>query len=58
VGGALFMTDRDELDAGRREEIEHVHKSRPHNTAHVINAFCQECFDNRLTGRHFNFLHL
>ena len=57
MGGALFMTDGDELDPRRRKEIEHVHKGRSDDTAHMIHAFRKQGFDNRFAGCHFNFFH-
>ena len=58
VGCTLFMTDGNEFDACRREEIQHVHKGRTHNPANMVYAFGQQGLDNRFTGRHSYLFHL
>ena len=48
VPAALLVRDRDEADAGEREEVERVHVRRPDDAEHVLDAVRDERLDERL----------
>jgi len=53
VGGALFMDDGDEADAGGREDVHGIHEGRTHDAEHFGHAIGDQRFDERFRGRHF-----
>ena len=50
VAGALLVRDRNEADAGRREEVQRVHEGRAHDAEDVGDAVGDERFDEGFGG--------
>ncbi len=50
--GALLMHDRDQADAGGREDVHRVHEGRTHDAEHIGHAVGGEGFDKGLGRRH------
>ena len=52
VAGALLVHDRDQADAGRREDVHRVHEGRAHDAEHVGHAVGDQGLDEGLGRRH------